>query len=206
MKRYFFTIDFLLPDSDPELLAGRSISVLHGFLIRRGLKSFPLWSQDSIGHAIGFTSTDAESLCSLCSQPYFESMSLNGFFNLSEVAPVPDGLGEVRFVRNQGIAKCFVGEQRRRLARAKRRAEARGEVFDPKRLNFERELEHFHRAVMYSQSKEQRFILHVQKEQAKEGAFSFEFNHYGLATKEQKRGTVPELRSVITQSIRENNK
>tara|TARA_R110001583_G_scaffold96841_1_gene241530 strand:- start:777 stop:1385 length:609 start_codon:yes stop_codon:yes gene_type:complete len=200
MKRYFFTVEFLLTDSDPELLSGRCISILHGFLKAHHLAGigvcFPRWSNSTIGRVIGFVSTSREHLLSFRSQPYFENMSLGDFFSLSEVLAVPDDVGEVRFVRNQGIKKCFVGEKRRRLARAKLRAEERGEVFDPTQLSFERELEHFHRAVMDSQSTGERFVLHIQKQQV-EGVLSFEFNHYGLATNEGWRGTVPELMGVV---------
>ncbi len=200
MKRYFFTVEFLLTDSDPELLSGRCISILHGFIKAHQLTGigvcFPLWSKSTIGRMIGFVSTNREHLLSLRSQPYFENMSLGGFFALSEALPVPDGVREARFVRNQAIAKCFVGEKRRRLSRAKRRAEGRGEVFDPTQLSFERKLEHFHRAVMDSQSTGERFVLHIQKQQV-EGDLSSEFNHYGLATNEGWRGTVPELTGVV---------
>ncbi len=200
MKRYFFTVEFLLMDSDPELLSGRCISILHGFLKAHHLTGigvcFPRWSNSCIGRMIGFTSTNREHLLSLRTQPYFENMSLGDFFALSEVLPVPVDVGEVRFVRNQAVAKCFAGEKRRRLARTKRRAEERGGVFDPTQLSFERELEHFHRAVMDSQSTGERFVLHIQKQQV-EGDLSFEFNRYGLATNEGWRGTVPELMSVV---------
>lgn len=196
MKRYFFCVKYLLDGSDPQLLAGRCISVLHGYMIKHSISSigvsFPQWSYDSLGLSIAFVSDDLEHLRTLRTQSYFNMMSDEGFFSITEVMQVPENLQEVRFVRNQSVAKLFAGETRRRLARAKRRAEERGDVFDPKGLNIPCEVVPFHCVKAGSRSNGQYFVLHIQKETT-ESKLSTEFNNYGFATNVNIRGTVPDL-------------
>lgn len=200
MKRYFFCVKYLLVGSDPQLLAGRCVSVLHGYLTKHGISnigvSFPQWSYESSGMSIAFVSDDLEHLRALRAQSYFKMMSDEGFFTITEVMQVPDNLQEVRFVRNQSIAKLFAGETRRRLARAKRRAEERGDVFEPVVSNDRCEVEHFHWLKAGSKSNGQDFVLHIQKknvDSALEDETDTEFNNYGFATNVNIRGTVPDL-------------
>ncbi|SFG66549.1 type I-F CRISPR-associated endoribonuclease Cas6/Csy4 [Neptunomonas qingdaonensis] len=207
MKRYFFCVKYLLDGSDPQLLAGRCISVLHGYMIKHLISSigvsFPQWSYESLGLSIAFVSDDLEHLRALRAQSYFKMMSDEGFFAITEVMQVPDNLQEVRFVRNQSIAKLFAGETRRRLARAKRRAEERGDVFEPVVSNDKREVGHFHRLKAGSKSNGEDFILHIQKENVNrplEDEVDTEFNNYGFATNISIRGMVPELSEYITKS------
>ncbi|EOD78077.1 hypothetical protein D515_03200 [Grimontia indica] len=49
---------------------------------------------------------------------------------------------------------------------------------------------------MDSQSTQQRFVLHVQKENVAEVSDA-EFNGYGLATNQTYRGTVPDIRIPV---------
>ncbi|WP_028469423.1 type I-F CRISPR-associated endoribonuclease Cas6/Csy4 [Neptunomonas japonica] len=200
MKRYFFCVKYLLDESDPQLLAGRCVTILHGYMLRHSISnigvSFPQWSYESLGLSIAFVGDDLAHLRTLRAQSYFQMMSDEGFFAITEVMQVPDNLQEVRFIRNQSVAKLFAGEKRRRLARAKRRAEERGDVFDPESFKSWREIERFHSVQADSKSNGQGFILHIQKENPEstlEDKLSTEFNNYGFATNVNIRGTVPDL-------------
>lgn len=198
-ERYYFAIRYLPDLVDEGLLAGRCIKVLHGVLssefndIEGGIGvSFPQWSQESIGYSIAFVSESSSYLEFLSKQNYFMNMKSESLFDVSEIKLVPEGLSEVRFRRNQSIAKCFAGEKRRRLERAKRRAKARGEEFLPHQADIGRELEHFHRAYMTSKSKGTKYLLHIQKD-TNISQRSSQYSQYGLATNEELDGTVPDL-------------
>ncbi len=196
MKRYYFYIKFLLADSDPKLLAGRCISMLHGFINKHKLNgigvSFPQWSTKNLGRSIAFVSQSQEHIIKLRKQSYFKFMKNEGFFELSEVLLVPTDLPEVSFVRNQGVAKLFVGEKRRRLKRSMRRARARGEEFDPDSTTNNSEFKKFHRVKAISKSKGQSFILHIQKREEVDEV-CLEYNGYGFATNKEINGSVPQL-------------
>lgn len=202
-KRFYFLIRYVPEDVDEGLLAGRCISILHGVLssdqndIDGGIGvAFPQWCKDSIGRSIAFVSENQQHLKQLIQQQYFKVMKANNLFNISSVQVVPMDLPEIRFKRNQGIAKCFVGEKRRRLARAKRRVEARGEVFRPEVINLDREVEPFHRALMISKSTGQKYLLHIQRD-SKVTELVSSYSKYGLATNKEQRGTVPDLSEII---------
>lgn len=196
MQRYYFMVRFLPEQANLALLSGRCISVMHGFICKHEIQglgvSFPAWSDVSIGNMIAFVHTDIAVLNELRLQGYFQDMQEYGAFNIGDVEAVPDSCTEVRFKRNQAIAKMFVGETRRRLKRLEKRALARGEVFNPSKSYEPRELDSFHCIAVGSTSTEQDFLLHVQKEnvQKREGA---EFSQLGLATNQLLRGTVPEF-------------
>ncbi|QGS61894.1 type I-F CRISPR-associated endoribonuclease Cas6/Csy4 [Shewanella algae] len=196
MQRYYFIVEFIPNEANLELLAGRCISVMHGFICKHFIQglgvSFPSWTEKSIGVSIAFIHPDAETLVGLREQPYFQDMKHIGFFKLSEVSKVPDNCKEVRFKRNQTIAKIFAGNRRRRLARLKKRAEARGEPFTPAPRNPPKELNPFHCIAVSSASTGQDFLLHIQKETVNQ-ATSIEFNQYGLSTNQKFTGTVPDL-------------
>ncbi|MBY6186779.1 type I-F CRISPR-associated endoribonuclease Cas6/Csy4 [Marinobacter hydrocarbonoclasticus] len=195
-KRYFFAIRYVPMHVDAGLLAGRCISILHGFLCRHRVEgigvSFPDWTEASLGNSIAFVSTDITLLEQLCQQSYFEMMVNDRLFERTGIQLVPKRCREVRFKRNQSIAKCFPGEKRRRLERAKRRAEARGEVFRPVTGNKERQLEPFHSVLIHSKSSGQQYLLHIQKE-LEPGELSDSFCRYGFATNLKHLGTHPEL-------------
>ncbi|WOT05862.1 type I-F CRISPR-associated endoribonuclease Cas6/Csy4 [Shewanella youngdeokensis] len=199
MKRYYFMVQFLPEQANLALLTGRCISVMHGFICKHEIEgvgvSFPAWSDASIGNLIAFVHTDVDTLKELSQQHYFQDMEECGFFSIGNIEAVPDGCAEVRFKRNQGIAKIFVGETRRRLKRSEKRALARGEVFNPNKNGEPRELVRFHCIAIASTSTEQDFLLHVQKEsvQKREEA---EFSQYGLATNKVLKGTVPDFSMI----------
>ncbi|WP_042145922.1 MULTISPECIES: type I-F CRISPR-associated endoribonuclease Cas6/Csy4 [unclassified Pseudoalteromonas] len=195
-KRYFFAIKYLPLNVDQCLLAGRCISILHGFISARNITgigvSFPNWSDKSLGNTIAFVSEHESLLAELSEQSYFNMMASDNLFAVSEVTSIPENLSEVRFKRNQSIAKCFVGEKRRRLERAKRRAHSRGEMFNPKTPEPEKEIQPFHCALSSSKSSNEAFLLHIQKVNTV-SVKSNDYGNYGLATNQKHLGTVPDL-------------
>jgi len=200
MKRYYFMVRFLPEQANLALLTGRCISVMHGFICKRDIQglgvSFPAWSDTSIGNMIAFVHTDIGVLNELRLQGYFQDMQECGFFSIGPVEAVPDNCGEVRFKRNQSIAKIFVGEARRRLKRLEKRALARGEIFNPNKSPEPREREAFHRIAMSSGRSQEDYILHVQKDTADKQLEPM-FNSYGFATNQQLNGTVPNLEYLV---------
>lgn len=137
MQRYYFIIHFLPKQANLALLTGRCISIMHGFIFKHNIEgvgvTFPTWSDSSIGNVIAFVHTDMAVLNSLKEQAYFVDMQDCGFFKISQILAVPDSCQEIRFIRNQAVAKIFTGESRRRLKRLQKRALARGEDFNPKK-------------------------------------------------------------------------
>ncbi len=174
MQRYYFMVRFLPEKANLALLTGRCISIMHGFIYKHEIKglgvSFPAWSNASIGNVIAFVHTDIALLNKLRLQGYFQDMQERGFFSVGDVEAVPDDCGEVRFKRNQGIAKMFVGETRRRLKRLEKRALARGDIFNPSKSSELRELDNFHCIAIGSASTEQDFLLHVQRGELSSGS------------------------------------
>lgn len=200
MTRYYFAVRFIPKDANLALLMGRCISVMHGFICKRNISglgiTFPAWSETSIGNVIAFVHADAAILEDLKQQPYFNDMAEYGFFSITNVTEVPLDCAEVRFKRNQAIAKIFAGEARRRLKRLEKRALARGEVFNPVKHNKEREFETFHCIAMGSTTTSQDFLLHVQRENVTTEQKP-EFSKYGLASMNVNGGSVPELSCSI---------
>lgn len=196
-QRYYFCIRYIPDRADCELLAGRCISQLHKFMgnnqqaMNQIGVSFPNWGVDSIGNTIAFVSEDKELLIGLSFQPYFSVMKEEELFDVSVVSEVIDGISEVRFVRNQTIGKSFIGSKKRRMKRCMARSELTGTESLPV-ANEEREIDHFHRVLISSGSSRQDFILHIQKEHVEDRNIT-NFNSYGLATNQDKRGTVPDI-------------
>lgn len=200
MQRFYFAVRFIPKEANLALLMGRCISVMHSFICNREISglgvTFPAWSDSSIGDVIAFVHTDSAILDGLKQQSYFQEMAAFGFFCVSGVASVPLDCTEVRFKRNQCIAKMFVGEARRRLKRLEKRALARAEVFKPAKHLKEREFDTFHCIAVGSTSTSQDFLLHIQKEIVAIPQDP-EFSMYGLATNKVHNGSVPELSCSI---------
>ncbi len=201
-KRYFFAIHYVPAKADCELLAGRCISTLHGYLLNHADAqigvAFPCWSNKSIGRTIAFVSEHSSHLTQFRERTYFQTMQGDGLFELSPVLEVPDDCAEVRFIRNQNLAKLFVGERRRRLARSKRRAAERGELFVPKAPVVNQEIAPFHCALIQSASNPQNYVLHIQKQLCDSRDTTKTYSHYGLASPNSYRGSVPELSTSIS--------
>ena len=201
-KRYFFAIQYVPAKADCGLLAGRCISTLHGYLLNHAVTqigvAFPSWSDKSIGRTIAFVSEHSSHLTQFRERAYFQTMQGDGLFELSTVLEVPDDCAEVRFIRNQNLAKLFVGERRRRLARSKRRAAERGELFVPKAPAINQEIAPFHCALIQSASNAQSYVLHIQKQLCDSRDTTNTYSHYGLASPNSYRGSVPELSTSIS--------
>lgn len=195
--RYYFMTRYLPDDADYSLLAGRCISTLHGFKIGHkrdqiGI-TFPSWSTSSIGNTIGFVSQSEFVLQLLKNTSYFQQMVHYGLFEVGEINIVPKNSKEVMFIHNRKIGKLFAGDIRRRLARAKRRAEARGEEYKPKENLRRDEIDIFHSACIQSKTTGQDFLLHLQKRSCGNNFYSSDYSGYGFATNQEHNGSVPEL-------------
>jgi CRISPR-associated endonuclease Csy4 len=201
-KRFFFAIHYIPAKADCGLLAGRCISTLHGYLLNHADAqigvAFPCWSNKSIGRTIAFVSEHSSHLTQFHERAYFQTMQDDGLFELSPALEVPDDCAEVRFIRNQNLAKLFVGERRRRLARSKRRAAERGELFVPKTPAINKEIAPFHCALLQSASNAQSYVLHIQKQLCDSRDTTKTYSHYGLASPNSYRGSVPELSTSIS--------
>ncbi|MFA0000035.1 type I-F CRISPR-associated endoribonuclease Cas6/Csy4 [Vibrio lentus] len=198
-KRYYFLIRYMPAQADHELLAGRCISQMHLFMVnnRQAMNrigvSFPDWNESTVGQTIAFVAEDKEMMVGLSFQPYFSVMVNEGLFEISSVCEVPDIAVEVRFVRNQTIGKNFLGSKKRRIKRSMARAELSGVESSLPVTNEERVIDSFHRIPISSGSSGEDYILFVQKELVSERVAA-NFNSYGLATNQERKGTVPELR------------
>ena len=198
-KRYYFLIRYTPAHADYELLAGRCISQMHLFMVnnRQAMNrigvSFPDWNESTVGQTIAFVAEDKDMMIGLSFQPYFSLMVNEGLFEISSVYEVPDTAAEVRFTRNQTIGKSFLGSKKRRIKRSMARAELSGVEPSLPATNEERVIDSFHRIPVSSGSSAQNYILFVQKEFVGE-RLEANFNSYGLATNEERRGTVPDLR------------
>jgi len=193
-------VRFLPREANLALLMGRCISVMHGYICKHEIKglgvTFPAWSDASIGNVITFVHSEKAVLSELKQQSYFQYMKECGFFSLGNIEVVPSDCAEVRFKRNQAIAKIFVGEARRRLKRLEKRALVRGETFNPIKNTQPREFNIFHRIAINSGSNKQDYLLHIQKMVAKEQAEPL-FSSYGFASNQRQNGTVPELSRLV---------
>ncbi|NAZ94381.1 type I-F CRISPR-associated endoribonuclease Cas6/Csy4 [Vibrio toranzoniae] len=198
-KRYYFLIRYMPANADYGLLAGRCISQMHLFMVnnRQAMNkigvSFPDWNDVTVGQTIAFVAEDKEMMVGLSFQPYFSVMVNEGLFEISGVCEVPDTAAEVRFVRNQTIGKNFLGSKKRRIKRSMARAELLDAGTSLPVTNEERVVDSFHRIPISSGSSGEDYILFVQKKLVSERVAA-NFNSYGLATNQERKGTVPELR------------
>lgn len=198
-KRYYFCIRYTPVQADCGLLAGRCISQMHLFMVNHHQAMnrigviFPDWNESTVGQTIAFVAEDKEMMIGLSFQPYFSLMVKEGLFELSSICEVPENLGEVRFVRNQTINKSFLGSKKRRIKRSMVRAELSGAEQRLPVTNEDRVIDSFHRIPISSGSSGEDYMLFVQKEFVGERGGA-NFNSYGLATNQERRGTVPDLR------------
>ncbi|TKF01297.1 type I-F CRISPR-associated endoribonuclease Cas6/Csy4 [Vibrio kanaloae] len=198
-KRYYFLIRYMPAQADHELLAGRCISQMHLFMVnnRQAMNrigvSLPDWNESTVGQTIAFVSEDKEMMVGLSFQPYFSVMVNEGLFEISSVCEVPDTAVEVRFTRNQTIGKSFLGSKKRRIKRSMARSELSGVESSLPVSNEERVIDSFHRIPISSASSGEDYMLFVQKEFVSE-RIAVNFNSYGLAINQERKGTVPELR------------
>lgn len=197
MNWHYFIIRYIPSDADEFLLAGRCILALHHFLYRNKANSigihFPDWSDQSVGKRIAFMSENEDLLTWLRKERYFQTMTENDLFEITEVrqASLTDKKG-VAFVRNQKAGKLTPASKARRIRRAKRRAEARGEAYIPRNQESGRELDHFHSIPMESTSTGKAFTLFVEKVEEPSTSLSQKtFNGYGLSSQNEQMVLLP---------------
>lgn len=195
MSRVYFTITYLEENCDVTLLAGRCIGILHGFMNKRSCNhigvSFPKWTDKHLGNQISFVSEDKAALKNLSQQNYFEMMAHDQLFEMSAIKLVPVDTPEVQIIRDQSLGKLFMGEKRRRMERAKRRAEARGEEYIPQYVSSDTEISTFHKIPIVSKSNRNEFVLHLRLEPT--DSIQNTYNSYGFATNKEYKGSVPFL-------------
>ncbi|MFG0770542.1 type I-F CRISPR-associated endoribonuclease Cas6/Csy4 [Vibrio plantisponsor] len=197
-SRYYFSIRYIPERADNELLSGRCISNMHGFLSHERNKQFknsvgicfPLWNEQTVGNVITFVSANESILTGLSYQPYFSTMMNENLFEISDINVVPDDAEEARFVFNKTIQKIFNGSKKRRTKRAMKRAEEFGHTFIPISVE-EREFELFHEIPISSKSSGNDFVLHIQRQYLVEAGIGQRFNGYGFASNQLWQGTVP---------------
>lgn len=198
MKLYCISITYLPHDCDQALLAGRCIKVLHGFMSRNEqfkiAVSFPCWNEKELGRQIDFVSPDSDLLKLLLEQPYYQMMIDNGLFEASAIFELVDSDRCVKFVRNQSIDKITPAAKARRLRRAQKRAQSRGESFDPIAPQY-KEVDFFHSIPMESVASQMSYMLRVQRYEANQigESESFEVCSYGLSTNESREALIPIL-------------
>ena len=190
MTWHYFAIRYLPGQVDVALLAGRCILCLHQYLYRQKINnigvSFPEWSDDSLGKRIAFFTLEKEAVFWLRQSSYFQIMADSGLFELSEIQSIErdESLG-VAFVRNQQIGKLTPASKARRLRRAMRRAEQRGEEYWPKNSEQGREVDHYHWIPIESTSSQREFALFVQRYEFSSAYLTeTQFNGYGFSGKE----------------------
>lgn len=200
MLTHYFSITYVPDDCDNELLAGRCIAEFHKLISSLKLIEnnsfaigFPNWSEQSIGNEFAIFSDNSELLSAIKYQPYFNLMKNEELFSITNIKPVPNNLPQIRFIRNQSIGKIFIGSKRRRIQRSITRNNKEHTPIS----NEDREFDTFHKVSCSSKSKQQQFILHIQKDITPRTTDSNDsYNSYGLATNSKHLGTVPDLSKI----------
>lgn len=200
--RSFFYIQYLPENLNAEFLAGRCLRILHGFMASRQLTnigvSFPAWSEASIGNIIAFVSSDIQLLSTLKTQNYFETMEREGYFRISHVRVIPQEicLSEHMFYRERQQEMLTPAARERALKRLKKRAEARGETYQPfLQCPKNKIFQHYH-AVPIEGSERQIIQFNIGKMDVTSPNSAI-FSSYGLGKRNEKMGTVPCLRPFI---------
>ncbi|MDP5133188.1 MAG: type I-F CRISPR-associated endoribonuclease Cas6/Csy4 [Paraglaciecola sp.] len=205
MMRGFFYIQYLPENLNAEFLTGRCIRLLHGFMTKNQLfnigLSFPSWSEASVGNTIAFISKDSQLLTNLKSQKYFLNMAAEGYFKVSDVIGIPPDFvtKELIFFRERQQEKLTPAARLRNLERLKKRAEARGEIYQPAQLFSESKLiEKTHPVpVEGSNRKMIQFNLGKIEDVTRNDD---KFSSYGLGSAHDKIGTVPCVKPFFRQT------
>lgn len=202
MNRYFFYIQYLPKKVNCEFLTGKCIRILHAFQTRFDLRNigvtFPDWSHSSIGRVIGFVSESESSLLLLSSQHYFFRMKEEGYFDLSEVQPLPGNRERQEFIyyRERRLEKETSAAQKRRLKRLQSRSEVLGINYEPKRSVPKQTEVPFTHKLAFSSSSGSDFAFFIGRLTCKE-RHSANFSSYGLGDRPKIKGSVPCLRPFI---------
>ena len=196
MKRFYFTVSFLGKDINETFLVGRCLKILHGFYYKQAIHdigvSFPDWSNNSIGKRLAFVSTNESSLKFLKVQKYFVDMVELNYFLISNIDEcILDSKNSAVFNRNQKADELTVNAQKRKLRRLIKRAEKRGEIYQPKGRQPSDLIKPFHHEVpMSSRENENDFALKIEKKYFSKSNGNI-FNSYGLSTNQKNINPVP---------------
>ncbi|KXI28035.1 type I-F CRISPR-associated endoribonuclease Cas6/Csy4 [Paraglaciecola hydrolytica] len=194
--RYYFKITFLPFDCNSSFLIGRCLKILHGFSKRNEINdigvTFPEWDDSGPGKTLGFVSVSLSHLNLLIEQQYFLEMQKLKYFDISDIKQI---LGtthqEVTFIRNQAIDQISAKSIQRQINRSKKRAESRGDIYNPKvetKKNLTFQL--FHKIPMSSSSSGFNFSLSIQCVKMDE-TLNDRFSSYGLSNKTNFVSSVP---------------
>jgi CRISPR-associated endonuclease Csy4 len=196
MNRFYFFISFLGKDINEIFLVGRCLKILHGFYHRHSIYdigvSFPDWSNNSIGNRLVFVSTNESSLKFLKVQKYFVDMVELNYFHISHINKcILEPKNSAIFSRNQKADELTVYAQKRKLKRLIKRAEKRGEIYQPKgRQPSELIIPFHHEIPISSRENENDFAIKIEKKAFSE-LNSEIFNSYGLSTNQKITNPVP---------------
>jgi len=196
MKRFYFTVSFLGKDINEAFLVGRCLKILHGFYYKQAIHdigvSFPDWSNNSIGKRLVFVSTNESSLKFLKVQKYFVDMVELNYFLISNIDKCTlDSKNSAIFSRNHKADELTVYAQKTKLRRLKKRAEKRGEIYQPKGREPSELIIPFHHEVpMSSRENENDFALKIEKKHFSKPNGNI-FNSYGLSTNKENINPVP---------------
>lgn len=202
MSRHFFYIRYLPEVVNCEFLAGKCIRILHAYQTRFNLRSigvtFPEWDQNSIGRTIAFVSEAEGVLATLSQQNFFARMSEEGYFYISDVQLVPDGLEHRQFIyyRDRRLEKTTPSAKRRMLKRLQLRAAKAGGEYVPKpEVSEYIEVSFAHQLPCCSSSGSD-FLLFVGRMECKQLQSNY-FSTYGFGSRPEHQGAVPCLRPFI---------
>ena len=202
MSRHFFYIRYLPEVVNCEFLAGKCIRILHAYQTRFNLRSigvtFPEWDQNSIGRTIAFVSEAEGVLATLSQQNFFARMSEEGYFYISDVQLVPDGLEHRQFIyyRDRRLEKTTPSAKRRMLKRLQLRAAKAGVEYVPKPDVSECIEVSFAHQLPCGSSSGSDFFLFVGRMECSQPQSKY-FSSYGFGSRPEHQGTVPCLRSLI---------
>lgn len=196
MKRFYFTVSFLGKDINETFLVGRCLKILHGFYYKQDIHdigvSFPDWSNNSIGKRLVFVSTNESSLKFLKVQKYFVDMVELNYFLISNIGKcILDSKNAAVFNRNHKADELTVCAQKTKLRRLIKRAEKRGEIYQPKGLQPSELIIPFHYEVpMSSRENGNDFAIKIEKKDFSKSNGNI-FNSYGLSTNQKNINPVP---------------
>ncbi|OLQ72986.1 type I-F CRISPR-associated endoribonuclease Cas6/Csy4 [Photobacterium proteolyticum] len=198
MAWFYKTIRFLPERRNNEALVSKCLRVLHSFNYEYETRnigvSFPMWCEQTIGNQLTFVSMDRMQLDYLLRwHSYFDEMVRLGYFAVSNTQEVPESINYVAFERNCSIDRLTPVGHAKKLKRLKERAEARGEVFEPKKYYSRTSISvdgHYHSIENVSNKK---FRLNIVRVETPERATTGYFSSYGLANSENNYQTVPEI-------------
>ncbi|QUM76168.1 type I-F CRISPR-associated endoribonuclease Cas6/Csy4 [Moritella sp. 24] len=196
MNWYYINIGFLPKHCNNEVLAAKCIRELHRFNYKYDTRnigiSFPQWNQETVGGTITFVSTNRIELEFIISRQYFKEMNELKNFQISQVNEVPPNCSFALFKRNQSIDKSTAAGQTRTSMRLEKRALARGEIYNPRKLQKDVTVtKHYHSLAETSSTKQRNFRLNIQMSASSTMQGCGVFSSYGLSNGDKRFQSVP---------------